>query len=61
MKTWTPEEISILTSNYNSVSNNRIENLCLMSFGAHTTFHHLGKRHSEETKQKIREKRMKMC
>ena len=42
-------------------SDNRIENLCLMSFGAHTTFHHLGKRHSEETKQKIREKRAKVC
>lgn len=42
-------------------SDNRIENLCLMSFGSHTTFHHLGKRHSEETKQKIREQRAKVC
>lgn len=42
-------------------SDNRIENLCLMAFGAHTVFHHLGKQHTEETKQKIREKRMKKC
>ena len=40
-------------------SDNRIENLCLMAFGAHTVFHHLGKQHTEETKQKIREKRLK--
>ena len=36
---------------------NRIENLCLMKFSAHTVFHHLGKHESEETKKKISEKR----
>ena len=58
MKTWTTEEIDVLIQNYNVVSN---ETLALMSFGSHTTFHHLGKRHSEETKQKIREQRAKVC
>ena len=34
-------------------NDNRIENLCLMEFGAHTAFHNIGKKHSEETKEKI--------
>ena len=42
-------------------TDNRIENLCLMSFGAHTIFHHTGKRLTDETKRKISEKRTKVC
>lgn len=42
-------------------SDNRIENLCLMSFGAHTVLHHTGKQLSKETKDKIRESRAKTC
>lgn len=38
-------------------NDNRIENLCLMKFSAHTVFHHLGTHESEETKKKISEKR----
>lgn len=38
-------------------SDNRIENLCLMTHGAHTTMHSTGRKHTEETKQKIRERR----
>jgi len=34
-------------------SDNRIENLCLMVFGAHTIFHHSGTTQSEACKQKI--------
>lgn len=42
----------------NGVKNdNRIENLCLMERGAHTTFHHVGKPLSEATRKKISEKR----
>ena len=40
-------------------TDNRIENLCLMSVGAHTVFHHTGTHHSEEKKKKIRRKRLK--
>lgn len=40
-------------------SDNRIENLCLMEYGAHTTYHHMGSHHSEETKEKISKKRRK--
>lgn len=36
---------------------NRIENLALMKFSAHTVFHHKGSKRSEETKRKISEKR----
>lgn len=32
---------------------NRIENLCLMEFGAHTAYHHLGKKRNRETCEKI--------
>lgn len=42
-------------------ADNRIENLCLMSFGAHTILHHTGKRLSEQTKEKIRYKRLNLC
>lgn len=38
-------------------ADNRIENLCLMTHGGHTVFHHTGKDCSEETKRKISEKR----
>lgn len=40
---------------------NRIENLCLMSFGAYTILHHTGKHLSEQTKEKIRYKRLNLC
>jgi hypothetical protein len=36
-------------------SDNRIENLCLMLHGAHTKYHHSGKKRSEETRAKISE------
>ena len=39
-------------------ADNRIENLCLMTNGAHTVYHHKGKHLSEETKRKISEKRV---
>lgn len=34
-------------------ADNRIENLCMMTQGAHTTMHHLGTHRGEETKAKI--------
>lgn len=34
---------------------NRIENLCMMKRSAHTAFHHIGSKRSEETKIKISE------
>lgn len=40
-------------------SDNRIENLCVMLHGAHTTFHHAGKKRSQETRDKISESRRK--
>lgn len=40
-------------------SDNRIENLCLMSRGAHTVLHHAGTKQSTETRKKISEKRRK--
>ena len=40
-------------------SDNRIENLCLMEFGAHTIMHHSGKPLSESTRRKISEGRRK--
>lgn len=43
-------------------TDNRIENLCVMQRGAHTTFHHAGSKRSEETKKKISEsRRAKIC
>ena len=43
----------------NGIKNdNRIENLCLRKFGAHTVYHHLGKKYSEESK-KMSDKRRK--
>lgn len=38
-------------------TDNRIENLCMMSHSAHTIMHHSGSKRSEETKQKISERR----
>lgn len=38
-------------------SDNRIENLCLMTHGAHTAFHHRGKKRTDETREKISNKR----
>lgn len=32
---------------------NRIENLCLMTTGAHTALHHSGTKHTKETREKI--------
>lgn len=40
-------------------NDNRIENLCLMKFSAHTVYHHLGTHMSKETKNKQREARNK--
>jgi hypothetical protein len=40
-------------------ADNRIENLCLMEFGAHTTFHHNGKKRPQETRKKISERKKK--
>jgi DNA-binding NtrC family response regulator len=37
-------------------TDNRIENLCMMSVGAHTALHNTGKKKSEETKKKISQK-----
>lgn len=37
-------------------SDNRIENLCMMDFGAHTVLHHTGTKLSSETKAKISHK-----
>ena len=34
-------------------SDNRIENLCLMLTSAHTVYHNLGRKLSEDTKKKI--------
>ena len=38
---------------------NRIENLCMMTHGAHTVMHHAGKKHSDSTKQIMSEKAKK--
>ena len=38
---------------------NRIENLCMMQFGAHTKFHHTGLKRSEETIRRIKEAKKK--
>lgn len=35
-------------------SDNRISNLCMMTHGAHTVLHSTGRKHTEETKAKIR-------
>lgn len=35
---------------------NRIENLCMMEFGAHTVMHHTGHKNSAETREKISQK-----
>lgn len=44
----------------NGIKNdNRIENLCLMSHGAHTAMHHRGAKRTEETKKKISERMKK--
>ena len=40
-------------------TDNRISNLCMMQFAAHTVFHHTGKKRDESTKQKIRERKKK--
>lgn len=32
-------------------TDNRIENLCMMEFGAHTTFHNTGRKKSEATRE----------
>lgn len=40
-------------------TDNRISNLCMMQFSAHTVFHHTGKKRDETTKQKIRERKKK--
>lgn len=40
-------------------NDNRIENLCLMKFSAHTIYHHLGTHMSDESKNKQREARNK--
>lgn len=46
----------------NGIKNdNRIDNLCLMSFSAHTKHHHIGAKRTIETKQKISESRKKKC
>jgi hypothetical protein len=38
---------------------NRIENLCMMTHGAHTVMHHAGKKHSASTKEAISQKAKK--
>ena len=44
----------------NGIKNdNRIENLCMMSHGAHTAMHHKGAKRTEETKKKISERMKK--
>lgn len=40
-------------------SDNRIENLCLMDFGAHTIFHRTGTHIPEDTRRKISDSRRK--
>ena len=40
-------------------TDNRIENLCMMSRSAHTVFHHTGAKRTEETKKKISEVKRK--
>lgn len=37
-------------------ADNRIENLCMMSHGAHTAFHHIGTKRSEQTRAILSEK-----
>lgn len=37
-------------------ADNRIENLCMMTHGAHTVFHHIGKKRSADTKARLSEK-----
>lgn len=37
---------------------NRIENLCLMQFAAHTVHHHKGRKCTESTKKKISKRRL---
>ena len=38
---------------------NRIENLCMMTHGAHTVMHHTGAKRTAETKRKISERKRK--
>ena len=38
-------------------TDNRIENLCAMQRGAHTTYHHTGAKRSDETRENIRNAR----
>ena len=38
---------------------NRIENLCMMTHGAHTVMHHKGAKRADETKRKISERMKK--
>ncbi len=41
-------------------TDNRIENLCMMTFAGHTRYHHLGAKRNEETRRNISEsKRLK--
>lgn len=40
-------------------SDNRIENLCMMTHSAHTKFHHLGSKRNEETRKNISESKRK--
>lgn len=37
-------------------ADNRIENLCMMSMGAHTSFHHTGKKRSDKTRSLLSQK-----
>ena len=37
-------------------ADNRIENLCMMEYGAHTAYHHQGTKLSQETREKISKK-----
>lgn len=38
---------------------NRIENLCMMTHGAHTAMHHAGAKRTAETRRKISERKIK--
>lgn len=40
---------------------NRIENLCMMTQGAHTVMHHKGAKRTVETRQKISERKKKLA